>query len=54
MSRSKGDRDINLKQIAKIIIYSSENTFSNREIAEIVNVSKDTVWRYSQKALLIR
>jgi len=54
MSRMKGDREISIKQIAKIIIYSAEGIFSRREIAQIVGVSRDTVWNYDKKVLLIR
>jgi len=53
MSRSKGDREISLHQLAQIIIYSAENKFSRPEIAKISNVSSDTVWRYQKKGILI-
>ena len=52
MSRSKGDREISLHQLAQIIIYSAENKFSRSQIAEIANVSQFTVWLYRKKGIL--
>ncbi|MFW6172953.1 MAG: hypothetical protein ACOC5T_04345 [Elusimicrobiota bacterium] len=51
--RKIGQREVTVEEINLIVELTLSSTYSRRQIAEKVNRSKDTVWRYQKNYGLI-
>jgi transposase len=48
MSRRIGQNELSIDEVDKIITLTLSSTYSRRQIAEKVNRSTNTVWRYQK------
>lgn len=53
MSKPKGIPNLDVKQINEIVNLTLEDSLSRKGIADAVGCSKQTVWNYQKRNLLI-